>query len=71
MSYRRLMEEAEANWPEDEAYSLFMDLIEGDDPADDDQIARQIAHMHKVFSEHSDAADLIARFDAKLAKLRA
>lgn len=68
---KNIMQEAVDNWPEDEAFGLYCDLIEGDDPADDEQITRQIAHMHAQFQRHADAADLIARFDAKLAQLRA
>lgn len=64
-----ILQEAQTRWPEDEAFGLFCDLIEGDDPADDAQIARQVAHMHTVFHHEPDAAELIARFDARLAEL--
>ena len=65
-----ILAEAVNAWPEDEAYGLWSDLIAGDDPADDEQNERQIAHMHTVFHHEPDAAELVARFDAHLHKLR-
>ena len=60
-----------ANWPEDEAYALWADLLEGDEPADDDQVNDAIKHMHSVFARENDAAELIARFNQRLTELRA
>ena len=67
---KNILAEATDQWPEDEAFGLYSDLIEGDDPADDEQINRQIGHMHTVFHHEPDAIELIARFDARLKQLR-
>lgn len=67
---KSILAEAVDRWPEDEAYGLWCDLIAGDSPASDAQIAHHITHMRAVFSSESDGAELIARFDRKLSGLR-
>jgi ABC-type enterochelin transport system substrate-binding protein len=76
MSTKKLSIFAEAanNWPEDEAGLLAQSVearIENEWTTEEMavQLAKDIAHMHKVFGFEPDAADLIARFDARLAKL--
>ena len=69
----KLFQEAEANWAEDEAYSLIcsynrrrenewtaIELKEG--------LTKDVAHMHKIFARESDGNELIARFDAFIEK---
>lgn len=70
----QILIDAERAWPEDEAWLTFdtfagrmSDAQDDRDRRDDSQaFLRDIAHMHKVFSRESDAADLIARYDAEL-----
>lgn len=68
---------AEAAWPEDEAHGTHATFAGRMQDALDDAdrayfrecLARDVAHMHKVFSGESDAAELIRRYDARLADL--
>ena len=68
---KSIFQSAIDNWPEDEA-SLIADSWEGlaEDGYSDAEIAtlqaKDIAHMERVFQEHDDSADLIARFHAEL-----
>ena len=77
MTYAALMQSAVDNWPEDEAHALYEDMLTGpeSEQASENQVSRQITHMHNVFTrtgvDAADSADLIARFDAALATLRA
>ena len=67
-----ILQDAADEWPEDEAYSLFMDLIQyipGEESPMPGQEERAIAHMIKVFSFEPDSKELIARFLGKLEAL--
>lgn len=70
----QIIKDAEDNWPEDEASqtAIAHKNRAADYPEDTkwcaDALAKDITHMHKVFSFESDAKELIARYDAALAK---
>lgn len=70
--------EAEAQWPEDEAYHTyrtFSERMADARDADDREwsiscLQNDIAHMHRCFARHSDGDELIARYDVALRKHR-
>ena len=64
-----IFQSAQDNWPEDEAYGLIQSynrrkLNEWDGIELGEQLAKDIAHMHKCFLKEKDGAELIKRFDA-------
>ena len=64
-----ILQEAINEWPEDEAFSLYMDLIQsvpGEESPMPGQEERAIEHMLKVFSFEPDSKELKARFLGKL-----
>ena len=65
-----IFQAAELAWPEDEA-SITADRYDGDqmDEWAKQCLAKDVAHMHKVFRFEDDADELIQRYDAHLAKL--
>ena len=70
--YPGILQDAIDNWPEDEAYGLWEDLIQsvpGDEPPMPGQLDRAITHMLNVFNFEDDAEQLKARFFAELDKL--
>lgn len=68
----QIIKDAEDNWPEDEASqtAIAHKNRAADYPEDSqwlvDALAKDVAHMHRVFSFESDANELIARYDAAL-----
>lgn len=65
-----LLQAAIEHWPEDEAYHTYkqwLSICENDSiEYADDWLAKQKAHMHKVFDDLAD----IARYDAELTRLQ-
>lgn len=70
-----ILQDAQDNWPEDEA-SITADtyreqMVEARLDKEESRLARQTLrhnaeHMHRVFSREPDAAELIRRYDAAL-----
>jgi len=72
MSYARMMQEAESNWPEDEARLTFSWIVECRNegyPASDSEINNQITHMTNQFMREGDGAALVSRYRAELYRL--
>lgn len=75
--YVGLMEAAQAAWPEDEAYGTMSTFSERMADCRDDEdreyvrgvTRRAIVHMRNVFGRETDAAELIARYNAELVRL--
>lgn len=79
MKTATLFAAAESAWPEDEAHMTHATFVERMADAQDESdrvyfreaLARDVAHMHRVFSTETDSAELIRRYDARLAQLMA
>jgi hypothetical protein len=71
-TYAGLMQSAQDNWPEDEAYAFVQDWVLPDPEgyrAPPEAIQAQREHVHSVFARETDSAELIARFEAEVVKL--
>ena len=72
---KTVLQAAVDNWPEDEAYGLFCTFSGrlSESPEEADEIRKAFvsdcARMETFFAKEADAADLVARFRAELAKL--
>jgi hypothetical protein len=75
--YAGLMQAAQGNWPEDEAAGTFETLRDRlEDFAQDaeetqwavEAFGRDVEHMRKVFGREADSEQLIARYEAALAR---
>lgn len=71
---KSVFQSAQDEWPEDEAlltHEAFVQRREGGYTTEEnaEALKKDVAHMHRVFSSESDAADLIKRYDARLAYL--
>ena len=70
--YPGILRDAVDNWPEDEAYGLWEDLIQsvpGNEPPMPEQLERAMAHILSIFDREPDAQALRARFFSELDKL--
>lgn len=73
--HSKLTQEAQDNWPEDEAHAFYADWVRPDPDTGEtltpEAIERQRAHVHAVFNRVApeDAESLINRFEAEVSRL--